>query len=298
MLSNALSILTDAGAGAPATPPAAPVATIGPMELAIAAIGVCVLVVCIVRRLTRPRKLALNNTPGRPNSLTPIHVVGLFLLWQFVVAAIAHLAAGRFGDTLDGPDGRKATVLAAGIGSVIMLALSVLVAARTFRLGLRRGLGLSARHWIYDSGRALVAYLAVIPVCWGLLMIMRRAVLTPEQIEKHKMLTALAEMGGVWRVLVIFAAVVLAPLAEEIFFRGLLQSMLRRYLGHAWGGILITSAFFAIVHVPHYDAMPALFVLSVVLGYNYERCGRLYAPILIHVIFNGESILSALVYAG
>lgn len=298
MLSNALSILADAGAGAPATRPAAPDVTLGPIEQAIAAIGVCVLVVCIVRRVTRPRKLALNHTPGRANTLTPIHIVGLFLLYHFVMAAVARLAASRSGGILDGPDGRKATVLAAGIGSVIMLAVSVLVAARTFRLGLRRGMGLSMRHWIYDSGRALVAYLAVIPVCWGLLMIMRRAVLPPEQIQEHEMLTALAEMGGVWRVLVIFAAVVLAPLAEEIFFRGLLQSMLRRYLGHAWGGILITSAFFAIVHVPHYDTMPALFVLSVVLGYNYERCGRLYAPILIHVIFNGESILSALVYAG
>ena len=262
MLSNALSILADAGAGAPATRPAAPDVTLGPIEQAIAAIGVCVLVVCIVRRVTRPRKLALNHTPGRANTLTPIHIVGLFLLYHFVMAAVARLAASRSGGILDGPDGRKATVLAAGIGSVIMLAVSVLVAARTFRLGLRRGMGLSMRHWIYDSGRALVA------------------------------------MGGVWRVLVIFAAVVLAPLAEEIFFRGLLQSMLRRYLGHAWGGILITSAFFAIVHVPHYDTMPALFVLSVVLGYNYERCGRLYAPILIHVIFNGESILSALLYAG
>ena len=37
MLSNALSILADAGAGATATRPAAPAATIGPIEQAIAA---------------------------------------------------------------------------------------------------------------------------------------------------------------------------------------------------------------------------------------------------------------------
>lgn len=297
MLSNALSILANVVAGVPGTQPATPGAALEPIEQTIAAIGVCVLVVCIVRRLTRPRKLALNNTPGRVNTLTPIHVVGLFLLYQFVMLAVAHLATGRFGDMLDGPDGRKATVLVTGIGSVILLAMSALIAAGTFRLGLRRGMGLSARHWIYDSGRALVAYFAIIPVCLALLLAMR-SILPPQHVRNHQMLTALAEFGLAWRVVVIFAVVFLAPLAEEVFFRGLLQSMLRRYLTHPWGGILITSAFFAIVHVPYYDTMPALFALSVVLGYNYERCGRLYAPILIHVIFNGVSILSELMRAG
>jgi len=40
--------------------------------------------------------------------------------------------------------------------------------------------------------------------------------------------------------------------------------------------------------------MPALFVLSVILGYNYERCGRLYPPVLIHALFNSVFILNAL----
>lgn len=292
MLSNALSILANTIAGAPATRPAARMVTLGPMELTIAAIGVCVLVVCIVRRLTRPRKLALNNTPGRTNTITPIHIVGLFLLWQFTVALITHLAATGLGDILDA---RKTKVIAAGIGYAIMIALSILVAAQTFRFGPIRGMGLSARHWIYDSGRALVAYLAVIPVCWALLRTMR-LILPPQYVQYHQMLIALTEFTPAWRMAVVFVTVILAPVAEELFFRGLLQSMFRRYLGNAWGSILITSALFAIVHVPHYDTMPALFLLSVVLGYNYERCGRLYAPILIHVIFNGESILSTLIY--
>ena len=105
-------------------------------------------------------------------------------------------------------------------------------------------------------------------------------------------------MGGAWRVVVAFSTVIMAPLAEEVFFRGLLQSMLRKYLGHAWGAILITSVLFAVGHARYHDTIPALFVLAVVLGYNYERSGRLYPSILIHVIFNGVSVLSTLVRAG
>ena len=60
---------------------------------------------------------------------------------------------------------------------------------------------------------------------------------------------------------------------------------------------MLTSAIFAMLHwdtVASADGewvpLPALFALGVVLGYNYERSGRLVAPILIHALFNGVSV--------
>ena len=44
--------------------------------------------------------------------------------------------------------------------------------------------------------------------------------------------------------------------------------------------------------------MPALVVLGLVLGYNYERTGRLTAPILIHSLFNAFMTISTLAQAG
>ena len=83
-------------------------------------------------------------------------------------------------------------------------------------------------------------------------------------------------MGAGWKALDVFSAVVLAPVVEEIVFRGLLQSMLRNYFRGAWPAVLIASAIFAAMHgSPHW--FPALFALGVVLGYNYERTGRLFA---------------------
>ena len=56
-----------------------------------------------------------------------------------------------------------------------------------------------------------------------------------------------------------------------------------------WAAILATSFLFAIVH-PIWMA-PAIFVLSIALGYAYERTGNLWVPILIHAAFNTSSTL-------
>ncbi|MFZ9024246.1 MAG: type II CAAX prenyl endopeptidase Rce1 family protein [Anaerohalosphaeraceae bacterium] len=50
--------------------------------------------------------------------------------------------------------------------------------------------------------------------------------------------------------------------------------------------------FFAILHTPTH--IPALFILSVGLGYAYERSGSLLRPILMHIFFNGLSITMTL----
>jgi membrane protease YdiL (CAAX protease family) len=52
----------------------------------------------------------------------------------------------------------------------------------------------------------------------------------------------------------------------------------------AWTSIILTSAFFAVVH-PLWTA-PIIFCLSLVIGYVYERWGNLYAPIALHAAFN------------
>jgi hypothetical protein len=109
----------------------------------------------------------------------------------------------------------------------------------------------------------------------------------PEHV--HPLLRILEKAGPGWTAAAVFSAVVLAPLAEELFFRGLLQSLLRRRFG-PWPAVLTTAAVFAAVHYSTPQAVPALAALGIVLGYNYERTGRLFAPILLHAIFNALNI--------
>jgi hypothetical protein len=105
-------------------------------------------------------------------------------------------------------------------------------------------------------------------------------------VREHALLRMLRELSAPWKALALFSGIVLAPVGEELFFRGLFQSVLRQATGRPWVAIVLTSVAFAWVHFSSPQNVPAIFALSVALGYNYERCGRLYPPILMHALFN------------
>lgn len=83
-------------------------------------------------------------------------------------------------------------------------------------------------------------------------------------------------------------ALVVAPVTEEVIFRGFLYGVLRRPFG-AMAAMGATALLFAAVH-GNLPAVPAYFLLAVGLTLAYERTGSLWTPILMHVIFNGISL--------
>lgn len=81
------------------------------------------------------------------------------------------------------------------------------------------------------------------------------------------------------------SVVVLAPVAEELLFRGVLYPALRD-LGHQRMAIAASSLLFAAIHGSMALMLP-LTVLAVLLVWLYERTGSIVAPILMHSAFNG-----------
>jgi membrane protease YdiL (CAAX protease family) len=61
----------------------------------------------------------------------------------------------------------------------------------------------------------------------------------------------------------------------------------------AWAAIALTSALFATIHA-NPQHWPALFVLSISIGYAYEKSGSLFRSIFIHALFNATSVISVL----
>lgn len=87
--------------------------------------------------------------------------------------------------------------------------------------------------------------------------------------------------GNGWMV---FTTLALAPVAEEIFFRGILQRDLTLRYG-AMRGILAGAAVFAVVHL--YPAMVInAFVLGLVLGFLYYRTRSLWVTVFLHFLNN------------
>lgn len=113
--------------------------------------------------------------------------------------------------------------------------------------------------------------------------------------SEHELLTIMLSAPPPTKAIIIIGAALFVPMFEEVFFRGHVQSILRRWIGMAWPAIFITSAVFAIVH-PLWSA-PGIFVLAVGLGYLYERTGNLWACVIAHAIFNGYNTWYFLYFA-
>ena len=91
-------------------------------------------------------------------------------------------------------------------------------------------------------------------------------------------------------VLFVILAVILAPLFEEIFFRGFLL----RGFSSSWGwvtGACVSAAIFGIAHL-QFDVFVPLFALGLALAWVYKRSGSLWTSIAFHALFNGLSVLA------
>ena len=95
----------------------------------------------------------------------------------------------------------------------------------------------------------------------------------------------------VWQVVVLgFVAVVLAPLAEEMFFRGVLYTTLRQR-GYPRLALWGSATLFGIIHFNLAALCPLIF-LALVWTWLYERTGNLLAPITAHVLFNAVNFVA------
>ena len=140
-----------------------------------------------------------------------------------------------------------------------------------------------------DVGAGLLAALlglGLSAVISNLIISLTRAISDSEVKAPEQLPEALS---GVRIALAVVAVVIVAPIAEELFFRGFLYQALRKWRGVLQAALL--SAFlFAVAH-GHPFLIVGIFPLGVVLAYLFERRGSLGATIAAHSFFNGISLL-------
>ncbi len=113
-------------------------------------------------------------------------------------------------------------------------------------------------------------------------------VLDPQETVK-----AFQQSDGIgFKTLVILMAVLIAPLAEEILFRGFVYGVLKRYTDAPFAA-LSSSLMFAIIHL-HVGSLLPLWMLAVLFCLAYEITGCLLVPMMLHATFNAVSIIAML----
>lgn len=92
--------------------------------------------------------------------------------------------------------------------------------------------------------------------------------------------------AGQW-IAALLAIAILPALCEELMFRALIQSALRRYLPKA--GLWLAALIFAGAHF-RWEAFPALLLIGAVLGKVFVRHG-LFGSVLLHALYNSVVLI-------
>lgn len=140
-----------------------------------------------------------------------------------------------------------------------------------------------------NSGLALLFYLSALPhvLIYGLLAqgILRMAGF---EGEIQPVIQILSSEHPAWlRVYLVALGVGVAPLAEEVLFRGIGLPLLMKRIGTA-PAILVLSLIFALLHF-NVAAFVPLFVISIGFSLSYLLTGDLTVPVLMHAFFNTVS---------
>ena len=91
--------------------------------------------------------------------------------------------------------------------------------------------------------------------------------------------------GPVAALTVVLVVVVLAPLCEEIVYRGLLWGALERYALPRWVPFVVTTLLFAVAHF-EFTRTPLLFIVALPIALARLRTGRLAASVVAHQVNN------------
>jgi hypothetical protein len=108
--------------------------------------------------------------------------------------------------------------------------------------------------------------------------------LTGTQQTQAERFAGIAHAPIGWFIAALLAGCALAPLAEELFFRGYLFGLFRERWGRA-PAYIFSAGLFAVVHL-NLPAMAPIFVLGLALAYIYDRTGSLGPGMIAHGVNN------------
>jgi uncharacterized protein len=218
--------------------------------------------------------------------------VGAFVLKQALLGSLAL--------ELMPPEGRITAhaVILSFYQGIHIIAIALLVH--------RKGLSIESAFGLWGirrQPRQLLANAALV----GLLLLFTRAVSMAwaaalrsvgwmPTVPEGEQLSALFGTGLPGIVLTVAAVVVLAPIAEELIFRGVVLGYLAEKTGR-WPGILVTAGLFSVTHMEAWVFIPT-FVLSCALGWLALSRRSLVGAIVLHGLYNATALLAAYYVAG
>jgi membrane protease YdiL (CAAX protease family) len=229
---------------------------------------------------------------SRPYSVVDLIVLSMLGLF-FILAIKPHATAAA--TAAGGGGGVTMGALVFGMAFHLIACAALLIYLHRIRgLNPAELFGLQRIHW-RSLGVVVLVFTVIVLITVNLLSAATVELLKDvwPDLQPQETVKAFRESDSfLFQFLVVVAAVVVAPLAEETLFRGFVYGVLKRYTDAPFAA-LASSLMFAIVHV-HVGSLLPLCVLAVLFCIAYEISGCLLAPMLLHAVFNTVSILGML----
>lgn len=240
-----------------------------------------------------PRRDPLRDAPLRPNRLREDMLL-LAVFGYLIAAAVLQW----FVELMTGEEENILNMMLVGSGAQLVgIGICLVVAARAFDGGIRSFWagreGLREHPSIATAAILTLAAVGLCPLVRDFTVAVILLVAPDHQFDAHPTIQALHDASqplGIHAALWLGAFAV-APVAEEFFFRGLVQTLFTNLLRSRWMAIWLSALAFGAVHFTQPHAVPALVFLGILLGYAYERSGSLVPPILIHAAFNLKTLI-------
>jgi membrane protease YdiL (CAAX protease family) len=232
------------------------------------------------RRLRATEDGARGDEPSSPVGWGVLDALAVLAIW----AAAGHLAARTGASYIWQKAARAAVAL-----PVVLLLARLRWRAGPADLGIARPRPGSWR-WFLRFGALLgAAYLAA----GALLFVVFRDVLDPYEVVELAWWNVATRRGAVTTAV---GMVVMAPLTEELIYRGILYPALRKRLGVGWA-VLASAAVFAGMHplLARRPYPPVIqFLGGLIFAWAYERTRSLVHPVVLHAVGNGCACAAAI----
>jgi membrane protease YdiL (CAAX protease family) len=223
------------------------------------------------------------TSEGDTQRVPPGRLVGWFVL----VGLLATLSyAANLSEAGDPPNDllyRWSTAVAGVVQYAIILVVVLLLARglpRETALGLRR-----PASWPRALGLVLAGYVVILAIAYVLDLVLQAGEeqgLVPEEWEPSRAAPFVANF---------LVVAIVAPVVEELTYRGLGYGAIRAAWGSA-AAVVVTSLAFGLAH-GLVVALPVLTLFGVVLALVRARTESVYPPIVLHAAFNGIALLAA-----
>lgn len=220
----------------------------------------------------------------------PLLVFAASVPTTFLAVITIGVPLALLGIAVDGPVGQLASVAAQALiyAGLIRLLVVDTGALSWAEMGVQRWSARASAEVLFGAAFALPVILVTIPVAVVLSAIFPVTPVSP--------LPPTGETGGF--AIQLLAGVVVAPIGEELLFRGLATTVWARAFGPRQG-LVLGAVFFAFVHVltitgSNAGEAAALVVVgfasrlpvALALGWLFLRRGTIWAPIGLHATFN------------